>query len=252
VCEQPLLFNSSALQCTIGAADVGRCTVSVSLNNQSSTQNVTLDRLCGEGRFGLPGEPCGPCPSNAQCVALFPVPLPLPGFYPVSLAEFIACVPQVACAGVDVEEVRALVAQLRQGPGANASFLDLSLTQFYASDRNASVWRERHACGCAARCLWVCSVCWGVVWRVCWGVVWRVWCGDVALGPISGDRPPPPVSHVAWCPCMHHAAGVPGRRLPGVVVVVFECVVLQVHHRFVSMMRPQLGTPWHSRLPACC
>ena len=54
---------------------------------------------------------------NAACVALFPVPLPLPGFYSASLTSFSSCVPASACPGVDAQLVStAFRALLLGGP----------------------------------------------------------------------------------------------------------------------------------------
>jgi hypothetical protein len=144
VCGQLLLVNSSWLQCTIGPAHVGRYPVTVSLSGQNSTTShaVSVDRLCGEGRYALPGQPCGPCPTSARCVGLFPVPLPLPGFYPLTLTQFSACVPMVACAGVDAQMVDALVAQLRAEGSGGDGVLGAMLTQFmglWNSTSNATV-----------------------------------------------------------------------------------------------------------------
>lgn len=133
VCTQLLLVNSSWLQCTIGPANVGRYPIIVSLNGQNSSSvgsMVAVDRLCGDGRYGLPGQPCGLCPSSAHCVGLFPVPLPLPGFYPLTLTQFSACVPLVACAGVDAMVVSAVVAQLRAGSSDSSDLFSALLTQF--------------------------------------------------------------------------------------------------------------------------
>ncbi len=35
----------------------------VSLNGQNSSSSVILHRLCGAGKFGLPGELCVNCPA---------------------------------------------------------------------------------------------------------------------------------------------------------------------------------------------
>lgn len=37
----------------------------VSLNGQSSTSSVILHRMCGPGKFGLPGQMCIDCPQVA-------------------------------------------------------------------------------------------------------------------------------------------------------------------------------------------
>jgi hypothetical protein len=60
----------------------------------------------------------GCCPrgmQNAECVALFPVPLPRPGFYSASLTSFSSCVPASACPGVDAQRVAASLRALLQG-----------------------------------------------------------------------------------------------------------------------------------------
>jgi hypothetical protein len=51
---------------------------------------------------------CRPIPAqHAECVALFPQPLPMPGFYAASLTTFISCVPADACPGVSASAVAA-------------------------------------------------------------------------------------------------------------------------------------------------
>ncbi len=47
-----------------------------------------------------------PPSQNAECVELFPVPLPKPGFYAESARSLSACVPPTACPGVDPAAVR--------------------------------------------------------------------------------------------------------------------------------------------------
>ncbi len=46
---------------------------------------------------------------NAECVGLFPLPLARPGFYPLSLEEFVSCVPADACPGVDTSALLSAV-----------------------------------------------------------------------------------------------------------------------------------------------
>ncbi len=59
---------------------------------------------------GSPPYPC--CPAqNAKCVGLFPIPLPLPGFFGESLTSFASCVPPEACPGVDAAAVSSLYRQ---------------------------------------------------------------------------------------------------------------------------------------------
>jgi hypothetical protein len=93
VCFQPLLLNSTTVQCTALASPVGAYLVTgtwraccccccccwvvrdavqevcccvgpraVSLNGQNGTSTTILHRLCGVGKFGLPGTTCGDCP----------------------------------------------------------------------------------------------------------------------------------------------------------------------------------------------
>jgi hypothetical protein len=45
---------------------------------------------------------------NSECLPLFPVPLPRPGFYGQSLTQFTSCVPAAACPGVDAAFVSSL------------------------------------------------------------------------------------------------------------------------------------------------
>ncbi len=62
-CLQPNLLNSTIIVCTApGGVRVGQYPVVVSLNGQNSSGSVTLDRLCGDQRFGVPGAVCGACP----------------------------------------------------------------------------------------------------------------------------------------------------------------------------------------------
>jgi hypothetical protein len=52
------------------------------------------------------------CVQHASCLAYFPAPLPLPGFYETSLIDFTSCVPEDACPGIDVESVSTLFTKL--------------------------------------------------------------------------------------------------------------------------------------------
>jgi hypothetical protein len=134
VCAAPNVLNSTVIQCTAPAMPVGRYPVVVSLSGQNSSGSVVLDRLCGKDRFARPGERCGPCPRNADCVALFPAPLPRPGFYAVSLSDLQSCVPASACPGVDVDVVvTAYDRMLKEHPEALEA-----LFQGFAALRTAS------------------------------------------------------------------------------------------------------------------
>ncbi len=61
-CTQVTVLNASAVQCIAPSAPVGRYPVAVSLNNVTSPGNVSVDRLCPEGRFAFAGHYCGLCP----------------------------------------------------------------------------------------------------------------------------------------------------------------------------------------------
>ena len=107
-----------------------------------------MDRLCGEGRYAPVGAACGPCPSNAMCIELFPVPLPLPGFYPLSLTEFAACVPVTACVGVDVDAVGTLYRALLSDSARNAtaqSLVTSLLRLFSGPGLSSNTWVEDRA-----------------------------------------------------------------------------------------------------------
>ena len=69
ICGSMNVLNTTTLACTLPSSDVGRFNITVSLNGLSNADagndqfhRVTLDRLCGDNRFGLPGQRCGPCP----------------------------------------------------------------------------------------------------------------------------------------------------------------------------------------------
>jgi hypothetical protein len=62
VCAQPIVADSTHLVCTAPVAVAGRARVVVSLNGQNSTTDASLDRLCGNGKFALPGQRCAACP----------------------------------------------------------------------------------------------------------------------------------------------------------------------------------------------
>jgi hypothetical protein len=62
-CTSVTVINSSAIECSLSAAAVGRYPVTVSLNGQNSSSSVSIARMCGDDRFGFPAQLCGPCPS---------------------------------------------------------------------------------------------------------------------------------------------------------------------------------------------
>jgi hypothetical protein len=65
-------------------------------------------------------------------VALFPAPLPRPGFFGDSLAQFSSCVPVAACPGVDAAAVSALYRGLLAGGPAGAALVEAIVQQFFA------------------------------------------------------------------------------------------------------------------------
>ncbi len=67
-CLDVVLLTSSTLNCTaqpVGA--VGSYNVTVVYNGQASNTDVVVTRLCGQGRFGLQGQPCSGCPRVRVC-----------------------------------------------------------------------------------------------------------------------------------------------------------------------------------------
>ncbi len=86
---------------------------------------------------------------NAECLHLFPVPLPRPGFYSQSLVQFTSCVPAEACPGVDTALVDAQYRSMLVGGPDVSLRLDALLQHFFSVTnvtRNESVgvlWRTR-------------------------------------------------------------------------------------------------------------
>jgi hypothetical protein len=152
LCQGVNVANSTTLFCTATSVVVGRFTVVVSLAGRNSSERVFLEFLCDTGLFGLPGNPCTSCPKvihasalvgsltfevpqlshvstpecvapqNAGCVRFFPVPLPLPGFFPTSLTEMAACVPSKACSGTDLDRVSAEFTELLRSERGNSEY----------------------------------------------------------------------------------------------------------------------------------
>ncbi len=95
---------------------------------------------------------------NAECLLLFPVPLPRPGFYSQSLALFTSCVPAAACPGVDAALVATQYHMLVAGGPTSAPQLEAMLQQFFRAatagstnaTRNASVGGGGRACTAGA------------------------------------------------------------------------------------------------------
>jgi hypothetical protein len=70
------------------------------------------------------------CVQNAECIALFPVPLPKPGYYAASPRDMIACVPPAACPGLDPGAVQEAYQRLLDAEGDD---LDHLLLMFNAT-----------------------------------------------------------------------------------------------------------------------
>jgi hypothetical protein len=93
-----------------------------------------------------------PVLQNGQCIDLFPVPLPKPGFYETSLTNFSACVPVEACPGVDAGQVSAAYAAYLAGGSSGA--LGALLSQFWRlSGSNSSVCAPSLGYCCSIFCL---------------------------------------------------------------------------------------------------
>jgi hypothetical protein len=77
-----------------------------------------------------PGEPWAA--QNAACVAMFPAPLPRPGFFGTSLTDFEGCVPAAACPGVDERDVEAAVQRQLAGSASDRAALEAAIEAFLA------------------------------------------------------------------------------------------------------------------------
>jgi hypothetical protein len=73
---------------------------------------------------------------NAECVALFPAPLPRPGFYGRSLLEYSSCVPATACPGIDAVAVEELYSTLLQSGLPGAIQVHALVEEFFAAAGN--------------------------------------------------------------------------------------------------------------------
>lgn len=70
---------------------------------------------------------------NAVCLAMFPAPLPRPGFVGTTLTSFQSCVPALACPGVDASAVDAVVAKQLAGSSSDRSVFDSVVEDFMAA-----------------------------------------------------------------------------------------------------------------------
>jgi hypothetical protein len=111
------------------------------------TTALPVRRLCWFHRMcPTPPAVCRPLPvpnasstQNAECVALFPAPLPRPGFFALSLQQYGSCVPASACPGVDAPAVASAYARLLGAGPAGAGQVVALVEQFFlAAAANAT------------------------------------------------------------------------------------------------------------------
>ena len=62
VCGSVNRMQDSKLECQAPVSKVGRLAVVVSFEGFNSSELVFVERMCGEGFTGLPGQQCKPCP----------------------------------------------------------------------------------------------------------------------------------------------------------------------------------------------
>lgn len=82
---------------------------------------------------------CGLRHQNAECIELFPVPLPLPTFFSQSLTVFVSCVPPVACPGLD----SAAVIERYNGGKGNGTGAEAALLTLVEAVLDGSMWAVR-------------------------------------------------------------------------------------------------------------
>jgi hypothetical protein len=109
-CVSTSKFQSCAVNCCSGAATACH---HESMTVWSHCHSFVLLAICCHVLLLLLLAVC--IAQNAACVALFPVPVPLPGFYSTALTQFSSCVPASACLGVDVQRVTASFSSLLLG-----------------------------------------------------------------------------------------------------------------------------------------
>jgi hypothetical protein len=96
-CEAVQWVSDSLLTCTpLTDLPIGSHDLVVTVHNQRS-QPVGVAALCPEGSFGLAGQQCVACPDGALCAGRGADPVARQGFYPLTRATFVECVPSAAC-----------------------------------------------------------------------------------------------------------------------------------------------------------
>ncbi len=92
--------SDSDVSCALeGTVVVGQYSVSIIVGGTPSTTPVSIFVNCPRDTYGQAGQLCTPCPTGATCPGRDADPLSLPGYYPVSVAQFVACAPPAACVG---------------------------------------------------------------------------------------------------------------------------------------------------------
>jgi hypothetical protein len=81
-----------------GDVPTGPANVTLSLAGDTSSP-LTVTAGCPVGWYARLGDRCVPCPAGAQCAGGVSDPVSARGFYPLSLTQFVECVPRVACVG---------------------------------------------------------------------------------------------------------------------------------------------------------
>jgi hypothetical protein len=98
-CGRVVWTSDEQLSCEPeGETVTGPANVSLSVGG-STSQPVSVVAGCPEDWYARPSQLCVPCPLGARCAGGLAGPVSLQGHYPVSLAEFVQCIPRAACAG---------------------------------------------------------------------------------------------------------------------------------------------------------
>lgn len=127
LCQSVNRVSDSSILCRASSSAVGRQAVTVTLGDLQSSGLLYIDRMCGVGLTGTPGEYCKACPTvrvclnvdagylsrscahthtrahtriqGALCLESYPQPIPAPGYYQTGFDSFIGCLPKDACPG---------------------------------------------------------------------------------------------------------------------------------------------------------
>ena len=151
-CGVARVLNDGAIECAAPPALVvaAGAPVIVTVGGQSSNASSPAARArvaCPPGYYGAPGERCSACPAGASCAGLDADPSPAAGYFRVSRAAFVPCVPASACVAL--------------APGADPT--DNNCAVGYTGDRCvvcADRWYRKAnvqvRCVCVCVCVFVC------------------------------------------------------------------------------------------------